>query len=189
MRFEYRLSGLGWADGCIEINENICYFTTSYMTNALKDFLDVLVSVIPSCVPEDELKTSNTFEWYEEPAGTQWTLTRQNCKTIHIIIVAYKDIHQRLDPMIEIDAHCDIVDLVYAVVQELDILIKTHGIIGFKKCWDTHDFPLTNFLILKNYILTNNNIDIIEYEEKGCQLHKTDINKDIELLLINMEIK
>jgi hypothetical protein len=186
LNFEYRLSGLGWADGFIEKDGNTCYFTTSYITNALNDFLDALVSVIPSCVPDDELKTSNTFEWYAEPSGTQWTLTRQNEGTIHIKVVTYRDIDLKLDPKLEIDAHFNIVDFVNVVVKELDILIKTHGIVGFKKCWDAHDFPLSSFLILKHFYMTKTNFDAMNYEEKGCQLIKTDINKDLELLLITM---
>ncbi|NHN34521.1 hypothetical protein [Paenibacillus agricola] len=42
---------------------------------------------------------------------------------------AYSDM-QKLD----LDEDVKIIDFIYAVVQVLDILIKTYGIIGFKKC-------------------------------------------------------
>lgn len=182
MKFEYRLSGLGWADGLIEIDPNICYFTTSYMTNALDDFLKALLHLIPACVPDYESKAQTIFDWYAEPAGTMWTLSRINEDNIHIKIVSYKDIDHKQDPETEIDSTCRTIDFVETVVKSLDLLIKTHGIVGFKECWYEHDFPLSSFLKLKNFYITSTNFSVIEYEDKGCQLAKTDINKDIELL-------
>lgn len=186
MKFEYRLTGLGWADGLIELDERICYFTVSYLTNALADFLTSMLSIIPSCVPEDELRSQTTFEWYAEPSGTQWTIIRLNEGNIHIKIVSYSDIDHKQDPTLEIDSHCSIIDFIGAVVKSLDLLIKTHGIVGFRECWYEHDFPLSSFLKLKNFYLRNNKFNVVEYEEKGCQLTKTDFNNDIQLLFVNL---
>lgn len=35
MKFKYELTGVGWAEGCIEINSPIAHFTASYITDAL----------------------------------------------------------------------------------------------------------------------------------------------------------
>jgi hypothetical protein len=48
MRFEYdELIGIGWADGCIEMNSSTVYFATSYITDALNDILKALNTLIP----------------------------------------------------------------------------------------------------------------------------------------------
>ncbi|MBP1995516.1 hypothetical protein [Paenibacillus eucommiae] len=183
MIFEYKLTGLGWADGYIEIDKSECYFTASYLSNALNDFLDALLNIIPGCVPDDELKVSSSFEWEAEPAGTQWTLTRLEDGNIHVKVVFYSDLYLKFDPEIQVDSICSTNDFVNAVVKELEILIRTHGIIGYRKCWSNHDFPISSFLILKNFSLNNTHIEVTDYEHKGCQLVKTDLGDDIKLLL------
>jgi hypothetical protein len=182
LKFEYRLSGLGWADGYIEIDQNTCYFTTSYITNALDDFLSALIHVITACVPNDEFKSQTIFEWYAEPSGTMWILRMVDDANLHIKIVSYIDIDLKLEPETEIDCTCRTIDLVETVVRSMDLLIKTHGIVGFRECWYAHDFPLSHFLKLKNFYITRTNFNVTRYEDKGCELLKTDINKDIELL-------
>jgi hypothetical protein len=183
LKFEYRLSGLGWADGFIEVDSQICYFTASYLTDALDDFLKSIISITPSCVPNDELQQHSTFQFYAEPSGTEWLLKRVNDDILSVQITSYSDIDHKIEPVKEMEFEIPIVEFVGCIVKVLDVLIKTHGLVGFRECWCEHDFPLTSFLKLKNYYLTQTNYDVTEYEEKGCQLSKTNINLDIQLLL------
>ncbi len=182
LKFEYRLSGLGWADGFIEVKEQQCYFTASYLTNALDDFLEAIISITPSCVPHDELQQQSTFQFCAEPSGTRWILKRVKNDHIYVQVISYKDIDHEIDPEKEMEIEIPLLQFVEIVVKELDLLIKTHGLVGYRECWYEHDFPLTNFLKLKNYYLTHKGYEVTEYEEKGCELLKTNIEKDIQLL-------
>lgn len=176
LKFEYELSGLGWADGFIEIDKNICYFTTSYLTNALDDFLHALLYIIPNCVPDDVLKQQTIVEWYAEPGGIEWTLSRVNNRKIHIKIVSYSDMYDKQNPETVINSTCRMIDFVEIVVKSLDTLIKTHGIVGYKDCWYKHDFPLSSLLKLKNFCMTRKEFIVTEYIHKGCDLKKTMIS-------------
>ncbi|WP_138751986.1 hypothetical protein [Paenibacillus sinopodophylli] len=149
--------------------------------------MKTLLQLIPACVPNNELKSQTNFEWYEEPVGTTWTLSRVNEDYIHIKIVSYKDIDHKQDQETEIDFTCRTIDFVGKVVKILDLLIKTHGIVGFKECWHEHDFPKSSYLKLKNFYITSTTYCVFEYEDKGCPLAKTDINKDIELLFRDIQ--
>lgn len=39
VKFKYCLSGIGWADCIVEVNEQKLEFTASYLTDCLNDFL------------------------------------------------------------------------------------------------------------------------------------------------------
>lgn len=183
MKFEYRLSGLGWADGVVEVDSRKCYFTTSYLTDALNDLLKAIISITPSCVPFDELRLESAFQFYAEPSGTEWVLKRVNDDLIFVQIVSFSDIDHKMEPVREMEFEMPFIDFVGSVVKELDLLIKTHGLVGFRECWYEHDFPLTSFLKLKNYYITQEKYEVNDYEEKGCSLIKTAFEKDAHLLI------
>lgn len=92
MKFEYALTGAGWADGYIEFNSNTVYFTASYINDALGDMLKAIISLIPEIssysVPQAQ------FEWNEEPGGTVWTISRRE-DLLHIEILSYEDLRNR----------------------------------------------------------------------------------------------
>jgi hypothetical protein len=154
MNFKYELTGKGWADGFIEINTSVAYFTSSYLTNSLKDLLSSLLCLIPECVPFPLKNT--TFEMYEEPGGTVWSLEKKNNDEVLIRIVSYENMSPKKDIRIEINEVCQISDLVKVIVDELGRLLKTHGVEGYKEKWVNHEFPLTEYQALKKYITLNN---------------------------------
>jgi hypothetical protein len=154
MNFKYELTGKGWADGFIEINSSVAYFTSSYLTNALKDLLSSLLSLIPECVPFP-LKTT-TFEMYEEPGGTVWSFEKKNNYEVLIRIVSYENMSPKKEIGIDINEVCQIRDLVNVIVNELERLLKAHGVEGYKEKWSNHEFPITEYQALKKYITLNN---------------------------------
>jgi hypothetical protein len=153
MNFKYELSGVGWADGFIEINSSVAYFTTSYLTNALKDLLGSLLSLIPECVPFP-LK-STTFEWHEEPGGTVWSFEKKNSKEVLIRIVSYENMFPKKEIGIDINEVCPIDDLVIVIVNELEVLLKKHGVDGYKEKWVNHEFPSAEYQSLISYLTQN----------------------------------
>lgn len=68
MKFDYRLRGVGWAEIEIEVDGRTYFSFPSYLSEPLVDLLEGLLSMIPNCVPEDELKSIISFKLYQEPA-------------------------------------------------------------------------------------------------------------------------
>ncbi|NOV02344.1 hypothetical protein [Paenibacillus planticolens] len=149
MKFEYALTGTGWADGCIEMNSNTVYFTASYINDALGDMLKAIISLIPEIssysVPQAQ------FEWNEEPGGTVWTISRRE-DLLHVEILSYVDLRNRKQRVIDLDETCLIIEFAGAVVQALDSLLRQYGREGYKEKWVNYDFPMDNFLKLKGFV-------------------------------------
>ncbi|OPH52008.1 hypothetical protein BC351_34090 [Paenibacillus ferrarius] len=150
MRFEYKLSGKGWAEGFIEINSNIAYFTTSYLTDALDDMLKALILLIPEISTYPVSATH--FEWHEEPGGTLWNLRRVREDMLNIEIVSFEDLLKRKKETIDMNETCSIIDFVKVIIHGLDLVLSKYGADGFKEEWVNHDFPMKNYFRLKSYI-------------------------------------
>jgi len=149
LRFKYELTGIGWADGCIEMNSSTVYFATSYITDALDDMLKALNALIPELSSYPVSKTQ--FEWNEEPGGTVWTLSKID-DSLHVQITSFEDLRNKKQQVIELDETCSIVEFTGAVVQALDLLLRQNGREGYKEKWVNYDFPMDNYLKLKGFI-------------------------------------
>jgi len=149
MRFEYELTGIGWANGCIEMNSSTVYFATSYITDALNDMLKALNALIPevSLYPVSETQ----FEWNEEPSGTIWTLSKISDDTLRVQIMSFEDLRNKKKQVIGLDETGSILEFTRAVVQALDLLLKQHGREGYKEKWINYEFPMNKYLKLKGF--------------------------------------
>lgn len=147
MRFEYELTGNGWADGCIEINSNTVYFAASYITDALNDMLKALNTLIPeiSLYPVSETH----FEWNEEPGGTVWILSKISDDCLRVQIKSYEDLRNKKKQVIELDETVSMLEITRVLVQALDVLLKKHGLEGYKEKWVNYDFPMDKYTKLK----------------------------------------
>ncbi|WP_409293143.1 hypothetical protein [Peribacillus sp. SCS-37] len=182
MKFEYRLCGLGWAEGYIEINSLTVDFTVSYFSDGLGEFLNSLMVLNPFCVPDDEVKSETICSWYVEPSGTELIFKRNN-DMLNIKVITYEDMDFQINKKLQIEAFVAYDEFLLNVIKQADLLLKKHGIIGYKEAWYEHDFPITSFLKLKNYLLHKKKYPIDTFIEKGCELEKSNLNKDVYLLL------
>lgn len=152
MKFKYELSGAGWADGFIEVNTNIEYFSASYISDALHDMLKAIISILPGLVPFPIQSTQ--FEMHEEPGGTVWTLNKMDTNHLNIKIDSYENLLQRKKLDGSYEESCTISVFVRAVVTSLDLLLQQHGLDGYKEKWINYDFPLKEYLMLKDFLHT-----------------------------------
>lgn len=51
MKFNYKLTGIGWAEIEIEIDSRKYFSFPSYLSEPLIDLLEGLLTIIPGCVP------------------------------------------------------------------------------------------------------------------------------------------
>ncbi|MEF2248807.1 hypothetical protein [Paenibacillus sp. IITD108] len=154
MKFDYQLSGIGWAEVEIEINNQNTYCNPSYISEPLIDLINGLVSITPGCIADDELKDEVTFEWNEEPGGDIWYLKRVNNKDLMVKIISYSDLFNKDQSTVRVnmDTICDLEEFIRSVVIASGSLLKKHGFVGYRKTWCRHDFPISGYLILKKYI-------------------------------------
>ncbi|MDM5153582.1 hypothetical protein QUF88_06980 [Bacillus sp. DX1.1] len=186
MKFEYQLTGLGWAEGIIEINNQEHYFEISYLTDGLGDFLNGLMLLNKYCVPDDECRENVSLEWNSEPAGTNIFLQLIEDNTLFIKVISYKDLNLKLSPEVEIETKCSYTEFLRNVIKEIDLLIKKYGIVGYRKTWYEHDFPLSTFLKLKHYIVNSKRYTTQLVEVYGDGLEKTDLQNDLDLLMMKI---
>lgn len=160
MKFNYELSGIGWAEVEIEINNQKTYSSPSYINEPLIDLINGLISITPECIEEDELKNEVTFAWRGEPGGDIWSLKRISNHELRIQITSYSDLHDKDNSNIEIgiETTCDLDNFIKVVVEASGNLLKKHGFVGYRKTWCRQDFPISGYLILKNYIVTKKKI-------------------------------
>ena len=62
---EYRLTGRGWSECIVEIDDKSATLTASYLSDVLADLLDAVVSIVQG---NDEV----TVSFMEEPGEYQW---------------------------------------------------------------------------------------------------------------------
>lgn len=153
MKFEYELTGVGWAEGCIEINSAIAYFEASYITDALYDMLKAVSSLVPEVSPYPVSMAQ--FEWNEEPGGTVWTLSKIALISLHVQIKSYQDLRSKRNEIIALDETCTIHEFISTITQTLDMLLRKYGREGYKEKWVNFDFPMDLYLKLKSFTAKN----------------------------------
>lgn len=187
MKFSYELSSIGWANVHFELNEIETYISPSYITNSLGDLLKAIEVLKSDFVNSDEVKNMSYFEWNCEPAIYKWFISKVSEEVIRIQIHIYLDETQETAKEI-IDGLCGLDDFIFEVLISLEKLIKKHGIVGYRKQWNAHDFPISGYLQLKHYILNKEQFKVkIHNEDEWNEFYQSEIVEEIDL--IKQEIK
>jgi hypothetical protein len=156
MKFNYELSGCGWARGFIS-NENHDYcFGASSICDSLECLLKTLLELYFEAVPDGSINSRRIVELYEEPGGSLWSFELIENKKIKIIIIAYEDLDNKENGKIVFKEVCELGYFLVLIMDSLETLLNKHGLIGYKDSWD-YEFPIAHFLKLK-HIQTSSNI-------------------------------
>jgi hypothetical protein len=186
MNFNYKLNGVGWADGFLQINEQLFEFEVSYLSNPLEVLLQGLVEITPGYAmtnqSDDSIKSEISFLWEGEPWGYKWHLKFYSFDNLQIQIEYLEDIFEKTENgKICFEANCNYFDFVGSVIKELSLLLKKHGFVGYYETWSDHtDFPIAAFLKLKQFIKTNNAIET-EIIEPDNPEHTTNFTRKTNL--------
>ncbi|MCM3625765.1 hypothetical protein M3194_00125 [Paenibacillus glycanilyticus] len=152
MLFSYDLESVGWASVQLEINSQRLFINPSYLSEPLIDLMNGVMSLLPECVPEDEVKKQSVFEWDSEPAIHKWILTRQSDTNLGIKVWLYKDGKIGEEGKVVFDQVCALNDFINLLVVSLENMLCKYGIVGYKANWLAADFPLSGYLKLKFYV-------------------------------------
>lgn len=193
MTFTYNLTGTGWASGQLEIDKQQLAFEVSYLCNPIADLLEGLVEITPGYAAQyfDEDRASNefTFTWQGEPWGYKWVLKFHSFDNLQIQIISIVDTFKEDEGQICINVTCNYFDFVNTIINELTLLIKKHGLVGYHETWaGKEDFPITNFLKLKHFVKTQKVLEMPTLEtsnpdDKYNRTQGTLISDELALLI------
>lgn len=85
LSIQYNLTGRGWSECIIEIDDQQAHLTASYLSNALADLLDAVAAVVRGA---DEATASFT----EEPGEYRWRFRRVSQDRLCVRILWFNEI-------------------------------------------------------------------------------------------------
>jgi hypothetical protein len=183
MRFDYKLTGAGWADIEIEVNGKEHFTSASYLSDPLDDLIRSLLTIIPDCVPKDELKTKVSFIVHQEPAVDKFTFEFLRDMKLRIIIEEFED-EVTKKSKIGFDVTCNLMDFLDEVLKSVDRLLIKFGFVGYKNTWCRKDFPIGSYLKLKYYLINRTSYPtMIELNDVEIPLEKSNLKDEIKIII------
>src|SRR5690349_4440222 len=85
VEFDYRLTGLGWAEARISDGRSDATFTASYLEHALGDLLEAVGILLEGA---DEARCS----WMEEPGEYRWVFRREG-SAVQLRVLGFADMY------------------------------------------------------------------------------------------------
>lgn len=150
--FHFALGDPGTATATYTVDGIESEFQLTNVCNPLGDMLGAIAQLLTS--PSQLWEGSNTaaFIWYAEQESYNWTLTVDNEENLSIRVTQTCDFFGD-DPVELVNTRCHVSDFVSCLVSELDSFIKAIGLLNYQQQWQTAEFPLTYFLILKRHLM------------------------------------
>ncbi|GBG10998.1 hypothetical protein PAT3040_05775 [Paenibacillus agaridevorans] len=183
MKFSYKLSGIGWADVHLQIEDSEIYINTSYLSEPLIDLVRSIEYLLPECTPMDEVKDVVQFEWNSEPAIHRWRFEKTKNGKVQIEIVVYVDGLTSTPGKLEFKEECEIDLFIKEVIFSLEGILKQHGIVGYRKQWYAGDFPISSYLQLRNYLLHKSNFTInIKNQDEWNECIESNLSNELEII-------
>jgi hypothetical protein len=134
---EYNLTGRGWAECIVEIDQHQVRITASYLSNALDDLLDAVAAIVQGA-------NEATASFTEEPGEYRWRFKRILQDRLSIQIIWFSEAFKArpdLEGEIILDAECRMRTFAGAVLSASQGVLATYGLEGYKEKW-AHDFPI-----------------------------------------------
>ena len=189
MKFEYEIYGIGCANGLIELNGQEMRFDITYQSEPLGDLLDALTNIVLTYaaieISKNKRDNEAWFDWNGEPERYDWYLRLEKGNRLHVQIKYYKDIweHQenkRIKGKIVMDTVVNLKPFIKMIVERIEMIASTYGIIGFTHTWDNNRyvFPMMNYIRLKNYLSGYNKILL---KDKG-NVFISDLRQEMKII-------
>jgi hypothetical protein len=144
--FEYAIR-FGSATSLLTIDSASARLTATCLEDALGDLLAALGRLASGA-------RSARLAWQEEPGEHRWLLERRNTQ-VSVVVRRFEDSYYPGpddDGGIVLAAQCALRDLVAAVCGAARELLETHGMVGYRRLWHNHDFPLTTLEALERWL-------------------------------------
>jgi hypothetical protein len=195
MKFKYFIIGYGWAHLDIELEgKKFEYRDSLSMGGSLDKLLECILAVlnVKNDFPINQLvynDETNNINWIIDEEGTtvefDFKLNTNKEKAILKIVQHYDK-----DECV-FNGEINFFEFVDEIINSCDTILNNYGIIGyFANGLHTGEFPITYYLLLKNYIQKEK---ILKLEtiwekfnglEKETDLLKTNIDKELYLIKV-----
>jgi hypothetical protein len=147
VRFEFRLLGVGWAEGHITDGTNHATFTASYTTDALDDLLYAVWRLL-----EGDAETR--CSWQDEPGESRWIMRRQG-DDVSVRVLGYSDYSRKLpdesgQPLFE--TLQPTLEFARAVALGASRTLQRHGTEGYEFEWHRGPFPARTLELIQEEV-------------------------------------
>ncbi|MBD8036689.1 hypothetical protein H9635_08040 [Solibacillus sp. A46] len=189
LKFNYNITGVGWAICEIQTANGTFTFRASYISDALGDLLNALLS-LNSDMNTESYADETKFSWYQEPGLTEWHIKafdiKSNGENLHFKINQYIDDTEKGAPETTSAFACNYDEFVYSVVESLDRLMQKFGLVGYQAIWVDADFPVVAYLKLKHYTIHKTAFPFVDGQNGTL---KTMTSRDYEMKLLTTDLK
>ena len=176
IKFSYQIAQPGSARGEISRDGSEVAFDATNHANPLYDLLNGMSGMILNPAHLWGEENQAWIEWYGENGALRWVISTTDGESISIKLYRITDIFDDSGTEVVLEGTCKLNLFFYAVIKELDAMIKEMGLLNYSQKWQKDEFPLTNFLFLKTQLI-----------DKGVwELSKPDnttLSMEMELLL------
>jgi hypothetical protein len=137
LHLKYALTGSGWSECTLSVDDVNVTTTASYLSDALDSLCLAVIGIL-----RGEAMTRASFD--EEPGEYRWLFNRLTSDRLRIRILMFRELWANR-PDVEgetiFDAECRLRTFAGALVSELQRLLAEHGLEGYRGKWIEHDFP------------------------------------------------
>lgn len=191
MKFNYKITTPGWATCKLETSTQQFSFDASWITHALKDFLAAILALNPDTNPEFYEKETEC-SWYQEPGLIEWEFKVSDIKSteenLFFTVKQYEDDSGRLRPFIDVKFSCNYDKFVTSIVTSLEFLLKEDGLVGYSEMWGGVDFPLSDYLKLKQYTINQSLFPTVTTVFNDDSKTTTNMEYEIKLIMNSLII-
>lgn len=148
MNIEYKLDGTGWAECIITVGDQTCTTTASYLSDALKSFVQATISILKGAHVEK-------FRFDEEPGEYRWLLNTISPNELNITILDFNELWGDKPDTEGKEIFKTTVctqEFSIALKKAMDHLIQEHGLSGYKEKWSEHEFPIKEYKELCSHL-------------------------------------
>ncbi len=149
LSISFKLTGPGWADCNISIDNQLTVLTASYLENALGNLADATLRIAQG-------ENSAYAIFAEEPGEYRWKFTKINDKEISVEILKFDEWRglQQSDGegRTIFKFECPLLVFVRRMIICLSEVLSEYGLEGYAEKWMMHEFPLEVYNELRNIL-------------------------------------
>ncbi|WP_342117776.1 hypothetical protein [Pseudoduganella sp. OTU4001] len=148
LEIDYQLTGKGWADCVISVEDKRCEISASYLSNALRNLILAANGALTGF-------NSVSFGFDEEPGEYRWVLISPRPNEIEVEIIEFQELcgwkpNSEGESLLKF--RCQPIDFAKAVQSAAAKLLETHGENGYLEMWVEHPFPMSLYVDLTKMI-------------------------------------
>ncbi|CAN5580783.1 hypothetical protein BH11ACT8_BH11ACT8_23200 [soil metagenome] len=134
--FDFRLTGPGWCEARLQIDEQWVALSASYLGDALGELVRATLAIVTHENGEEGV----SVHWEEEPGEYRWTL-RPIGEDLDVQVLWFDD-HDDESPQEKLRGTCSRSVFCAAIAKGARAALARYGFDGYKSNWHAHDFPL-----------------------------------------------